>query len=189
MKYQTITVGIHEKRNHPTEFGHFDANVSYTVQVEDGEDIHRATEFLRKKAREYVEAELDARIAQVNLENERREARSSLRWIVGRASHDSYEEQDAQAFETHLLTLPSDEQTDWRAKLGKAKETYLAAMRERLDEYIEKATRNKLSSYNIDYFNEQVEFMPESEQDTYRKQMEAALERAESVAKAEEIPY
>lgn len=189
MKYQTITVGIHEKRNHPTEYGHFDANVSYTVQVEDGEDIHSATEFLRAKARQHVEAELDAKIAQVNLEEERKQARSSLAWIIDRAERNEHTELDAAQFEKNLQCLEPDEQTEYRGKLDKAKETYFAAMRERLEEYISKAERNKARSHDIDWFNVQVEFIPEVEQSDYRRRMEVALKEAEIAAKADEIPY
>ena len=188
MKYQTVSVSIHEKRNHPHEYGHFDASVSYTVQVEDGDDSDSVTEYLREKARIHVEGELDAKVAQVNLEEERKDARDSLRWIIERAKNGNFQESDADKFELHLIPLAEHERIEFNRRLVVAKEQYWADMREVLDKYIAKAERNTASSFDIDRFNMQVVYLPEAEQDGYRKRMGLALERAEKAAKANRPP-
>lgn len=189
MKIQSVTVEIHEKRNHPHEYGHFDASVSYTVQVEDGEDADSVIELLRAKARDHVEAELDAKIWAVDLERKRSEARSNLRWIVSRAAHAEHGDIDAEEFEKNLQLLEPDEQIEYRGELDRAKEEYWAAMRKNLNGYIDMAERNKASSFDIDRFNIGLEYMPEAERSDFLRRMEVALKRAEPTAKAEEIPF
>lgn len=193
MKYQTITVGIHEKRANPHEMGHFDCEVSYTVRVEEGNDPNYITSMLQDQARQHVKTELDARIAQVNLEEERKSARSSLRWIIDRARNKEHRDFDALEFEKSLQPLEPDEQAKYRGELDKAKEEYWAACRERLNEYIGRAERNTIGSYDLDHFNVLVGFMPEAEQADFRQRMEVALKEAEAAAtakdKADEIPY
>lgn len=189
MKVQTVTVEIHEKRNHPYEYGHFDASVSYTVQVEEGEDADLIIKSVQAKAREHVEAELDAKIEAVNLERKRSEARSNLHWVISRADHAEHTDIDAQQFEKNVQLLEPDEQVEYRGKLDRAKEEYWAAMRNNLNGYIDKAERNKADSFDIDCFNTQLEYMPEAERSDFLQRMEAALGRAEATAKAEEIPY
>lgn len=188
MKYQTVSVSIHEKRNHPHEYGHFDASVSYTVQVEEGEDADQITRVLCDRARDHVEGELDAKVAQVNLEREREDARNNLRWIIERAKNGNFQESDADKFELHLIPLAEHERIEFNRRLVVAKEQYWAELREVLDEYIAKAERNTASSYDIDRFNMQVVYLPEAEQDGYRKRMGLALERAEKAAKANRPP-
>lgn len=188
MKYQTISISIHEKRNHPHEYGHFDASVSYTVQVEEGEDADHITKVLCDRARDHVEGELDAKVAQVNLEREREDARRNLDFIVGRAEHSEYSQRDERDFNKHRQLLPDDERVEWVSKLNKAREQYWTDLREEFDRIIARAERNTASSYDIERFNIQVVYLPEAEQDGYCTRMEAALERAESEAEAKRAP-
>jgi hypothetical protein len=62
MKITQIKVSIHEKRNHPTEYGHYDSEVHLTAELEE-EDIGQEDELiplLRDQARAQVKEECDA---------------------------------------------------------------------------------------------------------------------------------
>ena len=60
MEITQVVVNIHEKRNHPHEYGHYDASVTFTAWVEPEEDAGAVTELLRARARRQVFAECDA---------------------------------------------------------------------------------------------------------------------------------
>lgn len=55
-----VTITVHEKRNHPYEYGHRDAEVQVTAQLTPYESFDVTVETLRINARLHVENELDA---------------------------------------------------------------------------------------------------------------------------------
>lgn len=68
MNITEITVSAHEKRNHPYEYGHYDAEVSYTATVGVADDILRVTKELQYLADSFVRDKCDQWISLVNLE-------------------------------------------------------------------------------------------------------------------------
>ena len=68
MNITEITVSAHEKRNHPYEYGHYDAEVSYTATVGVADDILRVTKELQYLADSFVREKCDQWISLVNLE-------------------------------------------------------------------------------------------------------------------------
>jgi hypothetical protein len=60
MEITSVTVSVHEKRNHPHEFGHYDCDVRFTADLEDGEDADLVARQLRHRAGVQVAAECDA---------------------------------------------------------------------------------------------------------------------------------
>lgn len=70
---RSICVGIHEKRNNPHAYGHFDAEVTYEVATPDlltEAEVDELTALWQKKARETAIGECDRWEAQVRLEHE-----------------------------------------------------------------------------------------------------------------------
>ena len=65
MRVEEVTVCVHEKRNHPHEYGHYDCSVTFTAQVDqrEREGADAAVTRLRELARAHVRAECDAWIA------------------------------------------------------------------------------------------------------------------------------
>jgi hypothetical protein len=53
------SVTIHEKRNHPYEYGHYDASITLTAEIAGGENHDDVVEHLRDAARAHVNDELD----------------------------------------------------------------------------------------------------------------------------------
>lgn len=68
MNITEITVSAHEKRNHPYEYGHYDAEVSYTATVGVADDILKVTKELQYLADSFVREKCDQWISLVNLE-------------------------------------------------------------------------------------------------------------------------
>lgn len=79
MFVKEITVEVHEKRNHPHEFGHKDCSVSFSAMLEDEEDALDWVELLREKADQQVKAHLDTWIAEIQLERDIESIESHIR--------------------------------------------------------------------------------------------------------------
>lgn len=60
MKITQVVVGIHEKRNHPYKYGHYDASVTFTADIALNDDPDGAVDLLRARARRHVLSECDA---------------------------------------------------------------------------------------------------------------------------------
>lgn len=58
MIIREVTVVAHEKRNHPYEYGHRDAEVRLTATIEDGDNLEDVLVSLRTRARLHVNQEL-----------------------------------------------------------------------------------------------------------------------------------
>jgi len=56
----SVTISVHEKRNNPHEYGHYDCDVRLAADLEEGEDADQAVRMLRHRAGLQVKAELDA---------------------------------------------------------------------------------------------------------------------------------
>lgn len=189
MKIQSVTVEIHEKRNNPNAYGHYDSRVAYTADLDDGEEAKAVVEQLQFVARQQVAIECDRWEAEVKLQEKRSNARTNLDWIIDRVLGSGLDDRDARQFEKNLEPLLEEEQTEFRGKLEKAQAGYWSSVRDTLDNLIGRVERNTAHSSDIDRFNMLVECLPNAEQDEYRQRMEAALDRAESVGASEEIPY
>ncbi len=68
MNITEITVSAHEKRNHPYEYGHYDAEVSYTATVGVADDVLKVTKELQYLADSFVREKCDQWIGLINLE-------------------------------------------------------------------------------------------------------------------------
>jgi hypothetical protein len=65
MNVSQVTVTIHEKRNHPHEYGHYDASVTLMADIEPGRSPGDAINDLRDIARLHVASELDSWINKI----------------------------------------------------------------------------------------------------------------------------
>ena len=59
MKITHVEVEVHEKRNHPYEYGHYDASVRLCADVDDTDGVHAVIDELRDIARWHVKTECD----------------------------------------------------------------------------------------------------------------------------------
>lgn len=120
---RSIRVSIHEKRNNPHAYGHYDADVSYEVATLDPlteAELDALTAFWLEKARKVAIAECDRWEAQVRLEEEIARAKEraesvleALRW------HDpSIGEQDV--FAKAIDLLPPAEQKQYLDRWDRA---------------------------------------------------------------------
>lgn len=175
MKIQSVTVEIHEKRAHPSEMGHYDAKVSYTVEVEDGDDPENVMLHWKSRACAAVESECDYWVASVEHKRKVVEAKSSLQWIVDRAKSNNVYSDDPENFENYLAILPPEENGEWRDKLTAAKESWLVEVRGRLNNYIDQAERGTLSNRGQENFSYALADLPENERQSYRDRLTAAL--------------
>lgn len=185
MKIQTITVEIHEKRNHPHEYGHYDSKVSYTAQLDEGEDAGEAVRHLQFHARQNVAIECDRWIADIEWKRQIDAAKTQLDWIIDRAENNVAMRSDAENFAQNLAILPSKQRDEYCAKLETAKQTYLTALKRRLEEDLKDAARGDLSKYNAGIYYQLLDNLPEAERADYRTRMEAALAPKAEVLLAE----
>ncbi len=186
MKVQTVTVEIHEKRNHPNEYGHYDARVAYTVEVETAEnpaDVVSSYQFL---ARQQVANECDRWIAELERKKLVLNAKQELRWIIDRARDGYVEKNDDDQFELYLIPLSEGERAEYTAKLIAAKDEYLSAMRKRLNADIESVESGKpISNYNLKVFYQLLDNLPADEREDFRNSMMLALAPKAEVPLAE----
>lgn len=68
MNITQITVSIHEKRNHPHEYGHYDAEVRYTADLLPDEDVLKRTKELQFLADSFVSEKCAAWIKNIELD-------------------------------------------------------------------------------------------------------------------------
>lgn len=66
-----VAVVVHEKRNHPYEYGHRDAEVSLRAQLAPHEPLDAVIDELHVRARRHVELELDSWIKQIHEDRDR----------------------------------------------------------------------------------------------------------------------
>lgn len=80
MKVTQITVSVHEKRNHPYEYGHYDAEVRLTADMEEGDTVAGTAAALRDMARIEVTNECDGWIDTVNYKRQEAEREAQAAW-------------------------------------------------------------------------------------------------------------
>lgn len=68
MDITNVSVTIHEKKNHPHEFGHFDAGVTISADVESGENADKVLRELREQARGHVDDEIGLWLFEIDYE-------------------------------------------------------------------------------------------------------------------------
>lgn len=175
MKVQTVTVEIHEKRNHPNAYGHYDARVNYTVQVDDGEDATEVVGQYQFIARQQVADECDRWEREIKLEVERESARGSLQWIVDRADNGQEHDSDADKFEKSLALLPAEEQAEWRTRWVDAKAQWQKTVKTALDELITFAEKEELRPHRVANYDRFIAALPESERQGYIDRMADAV--------------
>lgn len=90
-----VSVVIHEKRNHPYEYGHRDAEVRLAAQLTPYESIDAVIDELHVKARSHVEKELDSWLKEIEYDrrvsaflNSVRADINQLRWCRSHAEMD-----------------------------------------------------------------------------------------------------
>jgi len=71
MRITEVTVGVHQKKNHPYEYGNFDCEVRLTAVVGDDDCIDDVVKGLRNQAGDHVRNECSLFIARVEKERER----------------------------------------------------------------------------------------------------------------------
>lgn len=176
MKVQTVTVEIHEKRNHPNEYGHYDARVAYTVEIEHDENPAEVVSDFQCLAREQVLNECDHWIAEIERKRKIESSKSSLGWIIDRAADRRLNTTDEAEFSKHIDILPENERAYYVAKLDDAKAAYLKDIRTNLDNLIAAAGRTG-KSWNDDryHFDRLLESLDTDEQQDYRNSMMLAL--------------
>ncbi len=115
-----VTVEVHEKRNHPFEYGHYDCSARVTAKVEPEDSVDVTLFALRKQARFHVKQECDewenGLREQNRLEHLRGSINSrmnSLRWA---ASEERVDELYAETMEL-IHQLPECEHAELRTKL------------------------------------------------------------------------
>lgn len=82
MDVTQIRVSIHEKRNHPHEFGHYDAEVGLVAQLHSGDSLGPAIEELRVIARAHVRLECARWESEVRIQHQKQKAVAYLEAIV-----------------------------------------------------------------------------------------------------------
>lgn len=78
LNVQSVVVQVHEKRNHPYEYGHYDCQVTLEARVADDRSLDVQIAHLRDKAAAHVRDHLGAWIA--GIEREREEAAIEAKW-------------------------------------------------------------------------------------------------------------
>jgi hypothetical protein len=115
MDITQITVTIHEKRNHPSEYGHYDASVTLVANLRETDDPRDVVVRLRNSARKHVRQECDGWIASIK-EQERissliAHAESHIRSVSVRKLH------YAKLAVKFIRQLPGEHQRPLREKL------------------------------------------------------------------------
>jgi hypothetical protein len=82
----SVTVTIHEKKNHPFEFGHYDASVTLTAEINPAENEKDVAQALQFTARSLVKQEIDGWVDAVNHEREQNEALEIAQDGINRAA-------------------------------------------------------------------------------------------------------
>lgn len=175
MKIQTITVEIHEKRNHPHEYGHYDSRVSYTAQLDEGEEAAQVVESLQFQARQQVAIECDRWIADIERKHQIEKTRDDLRWTIQNARNNGFSAEKMTLFQQKLEHLPVEERTTFWHDLNSAIGEYHNGIADTLTDAIRRAARHTLSTGQRERFYELLQEMPEPIQADYRARMEAAL--------------
>lgn len=123
MKVTQVTVTVHEKRNHPHEFGHYDCSVALTAEVGAELEAHDAIALLRAKARVQVLEECanwetnvrrEGRIAKLVRELES-ELANIRRWV----SQESLQDRMCACLDI-IRCLPEDDRGKWKDGLAEA---------------------------------------------------------------------
>ena len=127
MKITQVTVMVHEKRNHPFEYGHYDAEVRLTADLDSTDGAIDAVEQLTRHARVAVVAECDQWID--SLERKRRAAHAvqeieRLLRQMKREYSDEYYESYAQQLVELLNDLPEESRKGYANKVNDAVKEY-----------------------------------------------------------------
>ena len=127
MKITQVTVMVHEKRNHPFEYGHYDAEVRLTADLDSTDGAIDAVEQLTRHARVAVVAECDQWID--SLERKRRAAHAvqeieRLLRQMKREYSDEYYESYAQQLVDLLNDLPEESRKGYANKVNEAAKEY-----------------------------------------------------------------
>lgn len=87
MNVTQVTVSSHEKRNHPFEYGHYDAEVRFTAELAPGEDVIARTKELQYLAGSLVAEKCDVWIGGIRQERAIEEANQTFRRRLSHAVH------------------------------------------------------------------------------------------------------
>lgn len=124
MNVTQIAVSIHEKRNHPFEYGHYDCEVRLTAELDSDEDIFDEIVCLREMARGHVLGECEMWQEQIRedhrIEELTYQIKTCLNGVTARWSN--WEEQ-ARIASGKIKELPSQLQKEWSDQLAAAVES------------------------------------------------------------------
>lgn len=121
MIVREVTVSIHEKRNHPYEYGHYDASVSYTAEIAEDDDVGDVTARLIIRAESHVKAECDEWIAGVHEQNRIDQFEGSLEQRLQNIRSGWQPLKHAKQFLRRAAEgLPPDRYELWRERLRQA---------------------------------------------------------------------
>ncbi len=124
MNVTQITVMVHEKRNHPYEYGHYDAEVRYTADVEPGENVNDATDNLRDVAHGHVQAQCNAWLDDIErtwrVMQTTHDIRNYLYWASHAPIQGTHDDHCASA-QKLIDSLPDFFRNEYQQKLDKIK--------------------------------------------------------------------
>lgn len=118
MKVTQVVVGIHEKRNHPHEYGHYDASVTLTAEMDPEDDHAESTVELRAAARWQVLEECDEWTERVKEERRIIDLKATFAHQLRDLHWDT--ERRVTRCEEIIEELPPQMRAEYREKLDKA---------------------------------------------------------------------
>ena len=123
MKITQVTVTIHEKRNNPFAYGHYDATVSLTADLVPNDIYETAIQTLQTTARQYVLEECDRWEHQLRALTRIGELTDAIQETInriGRTRKADMVDQHAADCEELIHSLPADLQREWLDDLAQA---------------------------------------------------------------------
>lgn len=120
MKITQVTVSIHEKRNHPYEFGHYDCSVTYSADLAGQDNVDEVTLALRGKARGHVEIECDRWLDTIHEKRRIGDIECRLHPMLESVANNYHKLSYAKRCVRQIRKLPQQLQEPWRGRLREA---------------------------------------------------------------------
>ena len=127
MKITQVTVMVHEKRNHPFEYGHYDAEVRLTADLDSSDGAIDTVERLTRQARIAVVAECDQWIDSLASKQRAAHAVGKIERLLRQMNmeySDEYYESYAQQLVDLLNDLPGALREKYANKVDEAVKAY-----------------------------------------------------------------
>ena len=123
MNISQVTVSVHEKRNNPYEYGHYDAEVRMTADLQPGDGADDVIGRLIGQARSNVKAECDRWIADTEEVRRIDDLSARARMLissVGNSSSPARLQEKMDAAQKVISQLPEEMQPEYRTNLDAA---------------------------------------------------------------------